>query len=116
MSMKEAQVLRRAADVIRKRGHCKLAREDVQGRVCAAGAIGIAVSGSISTCLYKDEMCTRLLRVLGTVAAEQYPDRVYLLSGDDRVPAVRFNDHPVTRPEEVLAVFEKAAVRLEEEA
>jgi hypothetical protein len=58
-----------------------------------------------------------LYNLLTEVAREQYPERT--LEGDYHMKMYGgtfpdFNDHPATTEDEVIAVMEKAAVRLEE--
>jgi hypothetical protein len=51
------------------------------------------------------------LRAMDAVAVEQYPERVKAVMRD----FASFNDHPDTTEAEVIAVMEKAAVRLDEQ-
>lgn len=46
MSAREAQVLRRAVEIIDERGWCQGEYEDGAGRVCARGAIHVAIGGA----------------------------------------------------------------------
>jgi len=43
--MKTSEVLRKAGDVLRERGHCKGALENESGSVCFNGAINVALHG-----------------------------------------------------------------------
>jgi hypothetical protein len=54
------------------------------------------------------------LEVLNAVAREQYPERVVRSATYPNAAFSEFNDHADTTEEEVVAVMEKAAVRLDE--
>ncbi len=56
----------------------------------------------------------RLRGIMDEVAVEQYPDRVGLSPLAYSSKFAEFNDHPDTTEDEVVAVMEKAAIRLDE--
>jgi hypothetical protein len=104
---------RAAAEVIRVRGHCKNTLQDGAGHVCLVGALmdvlgdGFDVGG-----VFWSDGLADTEPVLTAVVAEQYPDRIGGEYCDHAY--VAFNNHPDTTPDEVIAVLEKTAVRLEE--
>ena len=53
-----------------------------------------------------------LWTLMGEVAREQFPERINPFA--DEVAFAQFNDHRATTEDEVVAVMEKAAVRLDE--
>jgi hypothetical protein len=55
----------------------------------------------------------RVVPILNKIVEEQYPDRLFD-DEEDLVPAARFNDHPDTTLDDVVAVLEKAEVRYNE--
>jgi hypothetical protein len=99
--MKNSELLRDAADILRSGGHCKKMLSDGKGRHCAVGALA-AVYNDLSAIFFRD---------IEKVALEQYPER-FLPNRYNSL--VEFNNHPDTTGDEVIAVFEKAAVMFEE--
>jgi hypothetical protein len=100
--------LRQAVEVLRARGHCKNVLRDEEGRVCLVGAL-CAVTG------YRHATWMDFGPAVRAVVREQFPDRVSPESHPDLFwEAVQFNNHPDTTADEVIAVLEKAAARLEE--
>jgi hypothetical protein len=89
--------------------------------VCALGACGkVADQLRGDRDRFEDEEALRISALkcrvedeIDAIVREQYPDR--LNSDGGLVPIAAFNDHPDTKLEEVIAVFEKAKARLEEE-
>ncbi len=104
--------LRRAAEMIRKHGHCKHTLRDMQGQLCLVGALCVVDD-------YRHERWLNLKAALEAVLAEQFPDRMGLVYKspfeDSMREIVGFNNHKDTTPDEVIAVMEKAAARMEEE-
>lgn len=58
------------------------------------------------------EQCEQV-KLLDEIVSEQFPDRVADLQASHNA-TVAFNDHPETTEEDVVAVFEKAAVKWDE--
>jgi len=52
--------------------------------------------------------------ILNDVVIEQFPDRTYDLGIRSYHSVVKFNDHPDTTEDDVVAVLEKAAVKYDE--
>lgn len=91
--MTPAEVLRKAADVIREQGHCKGVYSTEDGRVCVYGAINTAAGHwpvFEGDDYVVDTACRTLMRHLDY-------DVVY------------WNDAPERTAEEVIAALEKAA-------
>jgi len=99
-----ANMLRAAAELLREKGHCKNKLSDEDGRHCLMGALSAVMDVTEFSGAAWDS-------ILFTVR-EQFPDRT-TGSGFDPVD---FNNDPDTTGDEVAAVLEKAAVRLEEAA
>lgn len=79
------------------------------------GACGLGHLHLNATRPWHDEV-TAGAQTMDIIANEQYPDRVsdYLRVDADLCKFARFNDHPDTTEADVIAVMEKAAVRLNE--
>ncbi len=94
--MKDSETLWAARDLI-EAGWCKHALRNIHGDVCLAGAVA-EVTGVYSL---KTRVLRHLLETLtGSTAGHRY--------------LVSFNDHPNTTKQDVLDLFEKTAIRLEE--
>jgi len=84
---------------------------DGQGNFCGVGHLSNAFGDMSQT--YDSTAFIRyckMHKLLGKVAREQFPER---LDEDQTFP--RFNDHPDTTEDEVVAVMEKAAIRWDEQ-
>jgi hypothetical protein len=106
--MMDTEVIRRAASLIGERGHCKFSLTDEAGHLCVMGALVEAGSFSIAPIL----LATEFYPAVDKVVREQFPGRVG--SCPAFYTAVSFNNHPDTTGEEVIAVLEKTAARLDE--
>ena len=93
--MSPAEVLRKAADVIRERGHCK-GHYERHGSVCIFGALNVIETGNA---LEPPPDITESERWLRKA-----------LGGDS---VTLFNDAPERTAEEVIAALEKAAALAE---
>jgi hypothetical protein len=111
MRKADALDLRAAAEVIRVRGHCKNTLQDRNGHVCLVGALMDVLGDRCG--VFWSEGLADVEPVLMAVVTEQYPDRSVVKYGGGH-NYVAFNNHPDTTPDEVIAVLEKAAARLEE--
>jgi len=102
-----AENLRKAASLLRERGHCKNALEDDDGRLCMIGAWNLAVLGHSKSTPSRHGCADVIMDIVG----EQFPDRVpnYILWS-----WATFNNHDDTTADDVIMVLEKAAARLEE--
>ena len=92
-----SEILRKAADVLRERGHCKGTYEDDAGHVCAIGAIRVAKFGNSIT--------TGGVEYYG--ALEFFEE--YLSEEFGAISVPEFNDASVRTPETVIAVLNSAA-------
>lgn len=102
--------IHKAADLIRKGGLSK--RAYIRGAsFCALGALGCSAVNS-----------PLIQNLVADVVREQYPERIetlplsYLDRYLDCATIVTFNDHPDTTKDDVVAVLEKAAIKLDERA
>jgi hypothetical protein len=95
--MKTSEVLRKAADEIRRRGwHQGDYKNEATGAVCAYGALNIAESGSPYS------------------GGQSFRSRGYLLRVvKPRLGLATWNDDPRRTKDEVLENFEEAAVAAE---
>ena len=91
-----SEILRKAADVLRERGHCKGTYEDDAGHVCAIGAIRVAMFGNTAAVNEKYWSTTELF--------EEYLGEEF---NADSI--VQFNDASVRTPETVIAALNSAA-------
>ncbi len=114
MSTTDAEVVRTAAELIRRQGHCKGAAVDRQGRLCLMGALAAAITDLYMTSsgVFTPRSRDAVKEAAAAVIAAQFPER-YVISSRAGVATVKFNDHPDTTAEEVIAVLEKAAAGLE---
>ena len=66
---------------------------------------------------YGNALVSPAAEILSKIASEQFPDRMdnRLIMPMNHGPAVSFNDHPDTTPEDVFLVLEKASVMEEEQ-
>lgn len=105
--------IREAMRVLGRAGWTKDAFTDESGRHCLQGALYEAHG----TCAVDDQQVgrpvtgelARDLRLVNEVIRDQFPERA------GGVGASRFNDHPQTTVDDVIAVLEKAAVRKDEQ-
>lgn len=96
--MKPSEVLERAHDVIVERGWCQNRFEDAEGRVCALGAVGVAVDSPFPWLPFAGQFDT-------------YAGAESFLFREAGGPASRYNDHPGASKEDVLLLFKRAAER-----
>lgn len=101
--------IHQAAELIRQKGHVKGSYQTNKG-FCAVGALNFVGVGQETVLSY---LATD---VVADVIREQYPDRLNLPCRSGFAAIVRFNDHEDTTQDEVVAVLEKAAVKLDERA
>ncbi len=104
--------IREAIRVLSRAGWAKDAFTDESGRHCLQGALyeahGIgAVDDQVGRPV--DGELAGDVRLVNEVIREQFPERF------GGVGASRFNDHPHTTVDDVIAVMEKAAVRKDEQ-
>lgn len=99
--MTVADVLRKAAGVVRDRGWCRWITQDGAGRVCAYGAINTALHGHGNWDVDEDRAID-----VGAVPA--------LVLGIRRTALAVWNNEVAEDGEQVAQVFEKAAARWEE--
>ncbi len=92
--MKDSETIWAARDLI-EAGWCKHALRNIHGDVCLAGAVA-EVTGVYS-------LKTRVLRHL-----------LETLTGSTYGCLISFNDRPTTTKQDVLDLFSKTAIRLEE--
>lgn len=102
-----AETLRSAANLISVHGHCKNKLNDSAGRFCLVGAIIKQPHGGD-----KNWHWHSLVSAVNDVVQEQFADR----AAGGCFSGVDFNNHPDTTGAEVIAVLEKAALKLEERA
>ena len=103
--------IHQAAELIRRRGHVKGSYQTDKG-FCAVGALNfVGVREIVSSGQQSHDG-----DVVADVIREQYPDRVNLPCRTGFAAIVRFNDHEDTTQDEVVAVLEKAAIKLDERA
>lgn len=96
----DAELLRKAADLMRKRGHAKHRLEDSRGRVCLFGAISLAICGN------PEGMPNRAYTLLGRI--ERYLARK-LGTNVNLFDAVEWNNMTSRRGAEVIAALRGAA-------
>ena len=96
-----AELLRKAADIMKKRGHAKHELQDDKGRVCLLGALAAAVSGDPH-----DFASKRPERLLGYVA--EYLTRK-LRKRINGYGAVDWNNEPTTKINDVIAALRGTA-------
>lgn len=103
--------VRRAARTLREHGWCQHDTADGPKR-CAGGAL----TDAFGITRPDQTLPVAVMDAVNEVAREQYPERCgrVPLSGGYLSETVNFNDHRDTRVADVIAVLEKAAVRLEE--
>lgn len=89
-------LLRRAAQLIRDRGHCKGSYEK-NGALCAVGALSMAATGHYEPDLGNKQYCA----AMGKIISAQINRRVYFLP--------EWNDRPETTAEDVAGFFERVA-------
>ena len=113
----DAEVLQHAAGVIERDGWTRGTYRDDDGRVCLAGAIGVALT-ELKPILGSDPLWLaevheeRYGDLLWPVIEEQYPEWCAIYEAG---PITRWNDDELRTKEEVVAILEKAAVRLSEQ-
>lgn len=99
--------IREASKVI-QRGWIKGQSSDGQGKFCMSGAMYCVTAGG--------DAFQHAVKALDEVVLEQFPDRVHIVDGRNLLgmATICFNDNAETTKEEVLAVMEKAAIKLDE--
>lgn len=121
--MNTAEVLEGGLAVLRERGMAKGALMDDDGRVCARGAIALAVAGPVDPrewgamwdALWRPE-AQDAEGILHAVAHDVHPERSHDEWGCDHDDAVQFNNHPETTQADVEGLFEEAIKRSREGA
>jgi len=101
-----------AKDVLQEKGWTKGHLEAEDGSVCALGAMWFGCSVHV----LPDPNIEMGVNILNEVVIEQWPDRATSAELHPRnlLETAQFNDHPDTTLDDVLATFDKAAVRWEE--
>lgn len=102
-----SKVIRTAIDIIEEKGWVQHYGGDMEHGFCILGAVEtiFPTYGRTSATEWK---------ALIEVIEEQYPDRCQGVRMNP-LNITLFNDHPDTTKAEVLAVMEKAAIKLEEQ-
>lgn len=95
-----ATLLRKAASIMKKRGHAKMVLEDSKGRVCLIGAINTALSGS-PACWTRDG--DRLLTSVETFLRRKFKQP------RGGFNAITWNNDPSRDGDEVIAALRGAA-------
>jgi hypothetical protein len=104
--------IRKAIEVLARKGWTKDSFTDGAGRHCLQGALyeahGLEPFSAVRVGLPVSEAMSADLRLIHDVVAANYPERF------GGVGVSRFNDHPDTTLADVVCVLEKAAVRRDE--
>ena len=85
---------------------CKFQLTNSEGKHCGIGHVIMAYDPMVHGNLGSHDAVVEMVKV----AKEQYPERL----SEDYPVYTDFNDHPDTTEADVIAVMEKAAVRLDE--
>lgn len=110
--MRTAEILRRSAQVIRRRGLAKGKAERADGSVCALGAIAVAVGGVPEELAYGEHGVSVPFDSASGALTN------YLRTGEEGrfVHVPTWSDRRTTTQEDVAATMEKAAAWIEEQA
>lgn len=105
-----AAVLRRAAEVLRERGHCKGRFEDDESRVCLWGALAVASGTAVQSPYRLDPafLNGEVMRATAIAIANRGVDE----RGYDEFPGADWNDEPKRTGTEV----EKFLLQLADDA
>lgn len=106
-----SNVARDAIEVLRTKGWTK-GNYSESGKHCAIGALAVAMNEGSNLDIFSYGLVEKspLAIQVGKIAKEQFPDRT------SKGYVTVFNDHEDTTLDDVIMVFEKAAVWIDEQA